>query len=524
MKINNHILGLTLATLLSTGLTSCTNDFVEANTNPNTMVVGDLNPYGMFEAAFYTFGKVYTSNGYNYSNELVQFTAASSTTNNIHRYNIPNSNIDNIWNSYAQFAANANHMREQGEKKNEPAAVAVAKTLKVLFLSVATDVFGDIPCSEAFKGSEGVTTPVFDSQKDVYLYMLSELEEANEIYAAKPTFDRPSIDLMYNGDMALWRKFNNSLYLRLLMRVSGRPEMDAPRKIQNVIDNKSKYPIITSNAENATIHNTGIDPYYNNYRPTETTKQTFCSHYLTNHFIDMCLLTGALSEEDPRLATMAMKATSDSDWTGVNGGGTITEMKEEVDGASYLNYQVLVRDAAPVWILDYSEIQFILAEAALKGYVEGGEDAARGYYENALRASCEKWAELVQYSTRKGSITPERITAFVNGHLAGWEHHLDKEELIACQKYLSLFWVGFEAYNEVRRTGYPVLKIGNGCSFNNYEFPQRLIYPVNTVGSNPVNVKAALDRMGGDNTMRTPVWWSYKAIHGTFTAIKPTSI
>lgn len=521
MKISNHIFKAGLAVILATSLSSCTHDFVEVNTNPNTMVLGDLNPYGLFEATFYTFGKSYTSVCYNYSNELAQFTACSSTTNNIHRYNIPNSNIDNIWNSYAQYAANANHMIQLGEKRNESAAIAVAKTLKVLFLSVSTDVFGDIPCSEAFRGSEGITMPVFDSQKDVYLYFFQELEEANEIYASGPTFAKPTIDLMYKGDMALWRKFNNSLYLRLLMRVSGRPEMNSADKIQTIISNPTRYPLISSNTENATIKNTGIDPYYNIYRPSETTKQSFTNHYLTNHFIDMCMLTGALTEVDPRLATMAMKPSNDSDWLGVTGGCTVSEMKEDVDYASYLNYGVLVRDAAPVWLLDYSEVQFILSEAALKGYITGGESASRAYYEKALRASCEKWAELVQYSTRPYEITEQRIVSFINGNLAGWDNHSNKEELIANQKFLSLFWVGFEAYNEIRRTGYPVVRIGNGCSFNNYEFPQRMIYPVNTVGSNPVNVKAALDRMGGDNNMRTSVWWSYKAINGTFTAIKP---
>lgn len=522
MKIANHIFKAGITVVAAAIMASCTHNFEEINTNPNTMVLGDLNPYGVFEATFYNFGKSHTSVAYTYCNELVQFTACSSTSSNFHRYNFTNSSVENIWNSYGQFAANADHMIQQGEKKNEPAAVAVAKTLKVLFLSVATDIFGDIPCSEAFRGAEGITTPVFDSQKDVYTYFFEELEDANNIYASAPTFAKPTIDLMYGGDMALWRKFNNSLYMRLLMRVSGRPEMNSAAKLQEMVNNATKYPVISSNSESATIKNTGIDPYYNNYRPSEVTKQTFTSRYITNQFINMCELTGALTELDPRLSTMASSPSSDADWLGVNGGGTLTEMKEEVSYASYVNYEVLVRDAAPVWILDYSETQFILAEAALKGYISGGDSAARTYYEKALRASCEKWADLVQYSKRQYAITEARILAFINGNLAGWDTHSNKEELIANQKFLSLYWVGFEAFNEIRRTGYPVLKIGNGCSYNNYEFPQRLVYPVNTVGSNPANVKVALDRMGGDNTMRTPVWWSYMAINGSFTAIKPT--
>ena len=170
MKIANHIFKAGITVVAAAIMASCTHNFEEINTNPNTMVLGDLNPYGVFEATFYNFGKSHTSVAYTYCNELVQFTACSSTSSNFHRYNFTNSSVENIWNSYGQFAANADHMIQLGEKKNEPAAIAVAKTLKVLFLSVATDIFGDIPCSEAFRGAEGITTPVFDSQKDVYTY------------------------------------------------------------------------------------------------------------------------------------------------------------------------------------------------------------------------------------------------------------------------------------------------------------------------------------------------------------------
>ena len=97
------------------------------------------------------------------------------------------------------------------------------------------------------------------------------------------------------------------------------------------------------------------------------------------------------------------------DWKGVQGGCAISDARLEDDGASYPNYAVLVRDAAPAWILDYSEVQFILAEAALKGYIAGGESTARTHYENAVTASCRKWGQLTQYSSEKYQITDERI-------------------------------------------------------------------------------------------------------------------
>lgn len=511
-----------LFSLLTVGmLGGCTKGFEEINVNPNTMNVGDLNAYGVFEAMFYGYAKKHTRLCYNYNNELVQFTASTSTTSNYHRYSFNDTNLNDIWSSYAQYAANATHMIQQGERFNEPAAVAVGKTLKALFMANVMEIFGDIPFDDAFLGSVGVTTPRFESQEDVYRKLFALLEEANDLYAKKPTFAKPAIDLMYGGDMQKWRKFNNSIYMRLLMRVSGRPEMESASKLQQMLDKPSKYPVISSNSENATINNTGVAPYYGAYRTSELTKSSFQTHHITYMFIDLCLKTGAQTEIDPRLYTMCSPA--DGEWVGVPGGASVSEMREERDEAGSLNYNVLIRDDAPYWLFDYSEVQFILAEAALKGYITGGENAARTYYENAVKASCQKWGELNRYSSNTYEITTARLNAFLNGNLAGWDNNEDKMRLIAEQKFISLLWIGFEAYNELRRTGYPVIPIGSGCSYNNYEFPQRLPYPTNTVGSNYANVNAALARMGGENTMRTPLWWSYKALNGTFTAVRTTS-
>lgn len=521
MKIYS-IVSRAVLPLLAIGMFgSCTHDFEEINTNPNTMNVGDLNPYGVFEAMFYGYAKKHTRNCYNFSNELVQFTASTSTNSNYHRYSFNDTNLNDIWSGYAQYAANANHMIQQGEKFNEPAAVAVGKTLKALIMANVMEIFGDIPFEDSFKGNIGVTTPVFESQEEVYKKLFALLEEANEIYADKPTFAKPAIDLMYGGDMKLWRKFNNSIYMRLLMRISGRPETGAAEKLQEIVSNSSTYPVISSNSENATIKNTGLAPYYGAYRPSELTKSSFQTHHITYMFIDLCLLTGAQTEIDPRLYTMC--TPSDGEWVGVPGGASVSEMRDERDDAGSLNYPVFVRDDAPYWLFDYSEIQFILAEAALKGFISGGESAAKTYYENAVKASCEKWAPLNTYSTNTYEITTARLNAFLKGNLAGWDNHTDKMRLIAEQKFISLLWIGFEAYNELRRTGYPIIPIGSGCSYNNYEFPQRLPYPTNTVGSNSANVNAALQRMGGENTMRTPLWWSYMALNGKFTAVRATS-
>ena len=151
------------------------------------------------------------------------------------------------------------------------------------------------------------------------------------------------------------------------------------------------------------------------------------------------------------------------------------------------------------------------SEAALKGWIDGGEQAARTYYEAAVTASMEKWNELGAYSLTPVTITADDVATFLASDLASWDGHTNKEQLIGEQKYLALFWTGMEAYHEYRRTGYPVLTIGEG-TFNDHILPTRFAYPATSVATNAAHVEEALQRMGGENNMKTPVWWSKQAI------------
>lgn len=525
MKNKSKIYFAASLIMLSGVCGGCTHDFEETNTDPNKMLVGELQPYGMFESLFYSTAKNNTYYAYYWCDELVQFTACTSLSGQErHRYKITDNQFSSVWSNYATKAGNAVHMYKLAEKFKDDACKAVALTLKVYLLSNLTDLYGDIPYSEAYQGDNGIDHPKFDSQKEVYEQMFAELETANEFYASKPKFEKGTMDLMYAGDMAKWRKFNNSIYLRLLCRVSGRPEMKSGEKMQEMLDNPSKYPVFESNADNATVRNTGVDPYYNHFRPIDIDQSKFSSssYLIAEQFLKMTLnYEGSKVEQDPRLTTWAIKRSGVDDWK-----GTIAGCQPEDGGvagkdASFLNYNVLVRDDAHAFLMDYSEVQFILAEAALKGMITGGETAARNYYENAVAASCYKWAEYEQYSKVKAPIDEQNVTKFLNGNLAGWDNNPNKEKLICEQKFLSLFWVGMEAYHELRRTGWPVLTMGEGTYFNNYQLPQRFAYCITTTGTNPQHVAEALQRMGGENDMLTPVWWSLKAITGNFPVANP---
>ena len=205
MKLKSIIYGIAAGALLL-GSSSCTNDFEEINTDPNKMNVGDLHPSGMFEALVNGMARQQNNYSYAWNNELAQFTANTGLAGqNVHRYLIIDTNWSTFWNNYAKFGANAVHMYQLAEKYDDNACKAIALTIKAYVMSNLTDLFGDIPYTEAFRNGEGILTPKFDSQKDVYTAIFADLETANDLYADKPEFDKPAIDLMYGGDMSLWR-------------------------------------------------------------------------------------------------------------------------------------------------------------------------------------------------------------------------------------------------------------------------------------------------------------------------------
>jgi len=507
-------------------LHSCTKDFEEINTNPNTTLVGMIQPSGMFEPILYNSANQWLNRTWYYNNELIQFTAhTGGVTRREHLYFLEDSrDWYGFWNHYAVYGKNIDHMYELAQEEGDASLEAIALTFKALFFANMTDMFGSVPYEEAFTGRKvgGTLTPRFNTQQEVYEFLFEDLEKANDIYATSPVFLNPAMDGMYGGDMESWRKFNNSLYLRLLCRVSGRVEMNVGAKMTEILNNPAKYPVFTSNADNAMVSFSGNDPYISNFGTTTESDFTSSGRKLTRQLIDLTVQTDVNGNQvyvDPRLPVIGKKnpiteVNPDNIWKGTVSGCTELERSEVDRGSSWLNYKVFCRRDAPATYMDYAEVQFILAEAALKGWISGGPAAAKNYYEAGIRASMEKWSEQGAFSDPAVTITSAEINDYLSSPLGSWDLAANKEEFLGNQKWLALFWVGMEAYHEYRRTGYPVLTIGEGTIYNDYILPTRFGFPNVTMSTNNTNAKAALEEMGGPNDMKTPVWWSKQAITG----------
>ena len=328
-----NILRYTLA-ICTAGLlpVACTSNFDEYNTNQNQMEMGDVHPLNLLEHILFTGadGMVYRT--WLLNNELIQYTV-QMYTENVHRYMIRDSYNSGTWNHLARWAANSDHMIEQAVKNGDANSEAIALTMRALFVSNWTDIYGDIPFSEAFQGRNNVLKPKFDTQKEVYTQLFADLERANSLYDPSRALRYPNKDLMYKGDIAKWRKFTNSLHMRLLMRLQNRDEeMGVSEKLREIVSNPSRYPVMASNADNAALFYTNVDPFIGHFGTTTLQSFTSNSHRMAEHLVNLMNNTN-----DPRLGIYAVQ--QNNEWTGLVSGYPTTETN--ATNCAYLNKDVL---------------------------------------------------------------------------------------------------------------------------------------------------------------------------------------
>lgn len=510
-------------------LPSCTTDFEEINTNPNNMTEGMATPYNILEYLVYEPAQWNDHYGQFWHNELVQYTAYTGTSaRQFHIYKFSDNEFQRAWDSYGRFALNARHMRELAVRSNDRACQAVAMTLEALNIANQVSLFGDIPYSEAFglRNGSGNSHPRFDTQKEVFDQLFTLLDEANEFYRGAQgvlKFRYPNLDGLYGGDMKKWQKFNNTLKMRLLCRVSGRPEMKSGERMSEMLADSGKWPIFTSNDDNATVFYTGTTPYVNYFYDANYEYTQVNNFRLTKLMKSLLVVSDEAGDDmviDPRIMAMYRKNGSTQyneagNWLGAISGGTPDVTFVQDRGTAYFNYDLFLQATCPTTIMDFSELQYILAEAAMKGMIPGGENKAKEYYTAGLTASIDRWVEMSKLLSSPIVLNDVDRAEAMNSDLTSWDSHEDKLRLIAEQKYVALYMVGFEAFHEIHRTGYPVLPIGNGTLYNDYTFPTRFSYPATTVATNNANCGEALGRMGADinsNNMRVHLWWSKQGI------------
>ncbi len=432
--------------------------------------------------------------------------------------------------------------KAEGEEEN-PKLAAAAKVLKAWVFLYVTDVWGDVPYSEALQGfdKDGDLTPKYDKQSDIYAALLTQLEEANAALTGSVPF-ATSGDLIYGGDPMLWKKFANSLKLRILNRAAGTPYShtynmaggttvtttagaaaltNADAQIATILGNPSAYPVFTSNDDNATLSYPGL-PYRNPIFNTLYTR--------TDQGISETMVDWLLARNDPRIHIYAQptpesQATPPLKYVGWQNGREVTSAP--FPKVSLLGTAVAYDENALVYVMTYDEVQFLKAEHYLR---VGNDAAARAAYEAGIAASMERWGcedgSTVYPTWGKTSITTSPTGQAVNyaTYLAqptvAWAGTKDdKFQLIIEQKWAGIFGQGIEAYTEVRRTGFPARIFEYelaGAYYPNLGLPIRVQYALSEDTHNTTNVEQArvdqkIERinegMFSTNGIQSQVWW-----------------
>lgn len=515
-NITAKISCLVLLVLAST-LTSCDKGFVEANTDP----IGEstTTPNRLLAPALVNVLSANMSRNRSFNNELMQVTVdINDADGKVFRYDFRRTWSDYLWNSWYPQITN---LRDIYTIASEPDHLnksyqGISLITQAWVYSLLTDTYGDVPYSEANQGRDGILEPAYDRQKDIYLDMFKKLEEANALLS-EGTAIIATGDPVYNGDVTKWRKLGNSLYLRLLLRVSGKAEVSASTiaKIKEIVDtNPGKYPIMVDNDDaakilwNGTNSSTAVysSPFMVNVRPVD-----FRTPAITSFFIDRIRdwnyppLNPSLGKGNiPRWGIAQGSSGYSGVPSGFGAGEGYTKKSYFYSDPQPTGY-TLQTDRYTGIIMSCGELNFILAEAAAKGWISG---SAETYYNRGILYAINYWLP-----TWASSITDQQFIDYITNADVDWNNSLpldavtgnSKMEMIHIQKYYAMFLIDMQQWFEYRRTGHPILPKGTGL-VNGGVMPARMSYPIISQSTNPTGYKNAVAIQGPDE-ISTQVWW-----------------
>lgn len=481
--MKKNILKISFIGILALSAGSCTRDFEKTNTDfskNREIESGTLLTPALFEMASQAYMRAD-----DFTFDIMQYSLPfPSEGNSYSRYYLTENSGVGYWNNSYRWLKQLKEMKQLAQKENNANNFAVASIIEAWGYANLTDSFGNIPMSQANDLENNIDKPKFDTQKEIYLQLLNSLDEANAKINTGEKLN--ATDCLFKANesaegMLKWKKFANSLSMRLLLRILDRDgEIDVKARINKIISNPLTYPLFESISDDAKVDVSGVAPYV----PPMARPQDFTTgRAAAEFFVDYLNKTN-----DPRLSKFFSKAKNLSDNKDIGYKGIPSGYK----AGTAFDYQPsnlqqnLAKAPLKLTLMNYSELMFIKSELAMKGIIPGD---AKAFYNAGVKASIEQWG-----STMSSTYTSNALVAY-NGTL----------ERIMMQKYVALFFVDQQAWYEHRRTGYPVLP-NNGGLQNNGVMPSRFMYPPASKLLNADHYNAAIKNMGGDD-INTKVWW-----------------
>jgi hypothetical protein len=470
-KINIKVLSILFAVVTMVG---CTGNFEEINKDPNSATVVPT-AYLLTNAE----RGIQTSNFYFTTALYAQHWSETQYTNTS-RYETAEASFNGYYTGPLADLQQIITLNTEDETKGSASSsgdnanqIAVATILQVYTFQLITDMWGDIPYSEALAGTENFT-PAYDTQDVIYADFLVKLDGAIASINTSPSNALVG-DQMYQGDMAMWKKFANALKMRIGGRMlgtsadaAGRAAIAAAIPGAFAAGENALYPFLTDAAND--------NPMY--------------AHFITrtDYAVSETLVNFMSTRNDPRLPVYGDPAP--------NFTPAVVGMPYGVDNAvagAITNDEISFPGAAaraadtPGILMTYAEQKFIEAE-----YLEltGGAGSGQAAYEAGIQASMDYWgATMGTYLTEPG-VAYSAANAL---------------QLIGEQKWLALYTDGHEAWANWRRTGFPAL-VKAPDAVEGREIPRRRAYTQREYDLNGANLDAAILKQGAD-LMDTRMWW-----------------
>ncbi|WP_036145823.1 SusD/RagB family nutrient-binding outer membrane lipoprotein [Maribacter sp. Hel_I_7] len=458
---------------------SCTKDFEEINTNTNAPVT--VQPSLLLRQVIYDYGEQMSYEGFTAGNLLGQYSTALDF-NLFDRHDLKSPQLGgNPWPIFYQNLRD-NEIILNLSQENTAFAVyeGPARIMKAYMAAGLTDLFGDVPYSEAFKGDTETVTPVYDSQESIYMDENGVFDNLDKGIAAIENYTGTIAldgDILFNGDLEGWIRFANSLKIKYLMRVSSKINVAAQLQIIVAEGN-----FIDDNSENAIFNFTDGEP--NNFRLARLRIGDF-NNYVLSETMDEILT----DLNDPRNNRLYRPFANSSD-NGYNGLLNGIDASAGVSLADYSLLGTIFRENTGLLDANFMtsmETHFLLAEAAQKGLITADTETL---YNTGVTQAFDYW----QVDLPADYLTVD--AALEDG---------DALENIITQKWIANSINGYEGWVEYRRTGFPQLKTIS-ASLNNNLIPIRMPYPSEEEALNSVNYTTASNNTEG-NSINVPVWW-----------------
>ena len=515
-KITNHIFLIAIvAGILSSGCKKT--DFSNNYYNPEQSTTANIPSLyaGMFNNArviprywnLYTFlipmmGIYSQTSGYTQSNRVYE-QATNYTQNRWDDY------YTGVMAPYREMEKLYNALTDSSQKRGYQLFLETERVFVYDQTAQMVDLYGDIPFSTAgqLNAAGKITQATYDKGKDIYTFILNDLKRISDYLTnvSPDQFYRNQLvkfDYLNGGDLTKWRKYANSLRLRLAMRISYSDESTAKSIIQEILNSNTQYPVVDNVNDNIQINVTGN---------LVSTGNDIRNGFGVDPFAPAYMVDSVMAPaHDPRLPIL-FTANKNGQYHGIPNTWNAARVTDSTTANYFSRYDSTTfseNNNFPGIILTAAEVSFIKAEAFERW---GGGDA-KAAYETGIRQSIAYYAMIERnssYLPKDETPSEADIDAYLANPLIAYggsqEQNLTK---IATQKYIDFnIMQANQAWAEWRRTKLPKLYFPTDPSSNlSPNPPSRLLYPSTERILNTANYAA----VKANDVVTAKVFWDVK--------------